>query len=177
MEQLPAGPLQQAADEQLWGWSHLWEWSWQLLPWYRRAERYIASFCRKGEKCTLLPLWSGNLKEFHRKKNKNKITSSFLDQKNGPDSARRCRWHPGHGGGQCWVSLLCCAETPWPWYFCLVLCTLKLSSDFCGRTWTWESDNMVSLENAVAFLLVLSFPGLPKAMQAAHRYLLVLKWS
>lgn len=94
-----------------------------------------------------------------------------------PSSARRCRWHPGHGGGQCWVSLLCCAEPPWPWYFCLVLCTLKLSSDFWGRTWTRESDNMVSLENAVAFLLVLSFPGLPKAMQAAHRYLLVLKWS
>lgn len=32
-EHLPAGPLQQAADEQLWGDVTLWVSSWQLLPW------------------------------------------------------------------------------------------------------------------------------------------------
>lgn len=47
-------------------------------------------------------------------------------------------------------SWLCCAvaEPPWLCYFCLILCTLQLSSDFSGRTWWWGSDDMVSLENA-----------------------------
>lgn len=106
----------------------------------------------KGERRGNLPLCLCSLEmERVSQKKKKILISSFSDQKDYPDTARRPRWHPGHGEGQWQVSLLCSGWTPMALLFLSCLVHLQPSSDFCGRTWSQETDNMVSLEHASAF--------------------------
>lgn len=122
-EHLPAGPLQQAADEQLWGDVTLWVSSWHLLPWLwhwgsrqgllvrHRDSELKAAFHhsggkRKGQEMYLSAFVVWKWQEFFWEKKK----SSFSDQKYGP--VRRSRRHSGHEEGQWEESLLCSAWTP-----------------------------------------------------------------
>lgn len=158
-EHLPAGPLQQAADEQLWGDVTLWVSSWQLLPWLwhwgsrqgllvrHRETELKAAFHhsggkRKGQEMYLSAFVVWKWQEFFGGKKKIFIFRPEIwpSQK---IQAAFWAWRRTVRGV---IAVQCLNPHSFAVFF--LYCAL---CNFCGRTWSWDNDNTVSLENASAF--------------------------